>query len=71
MPVNDKLHISFSKPPLQAGISIYSLNGEKLYSSQINISQGEIDLSKYPAGVYLLKVISAEGHVSINKIVKK
>jgi hypothetical protein len=64
------LVILFSKPFYQTNITIYSLNGLKLYSSKIYISNSEIDMSNYPAGIYIVKIISMKD-IFIKKIIKQ
>lgn len=50
-------------------LSIYNLKGQRLYHQESFKSLSEIDLSAYPAGVYILKAISLNASHS-RKIVK-
>ena len=54
----------------KANATVYTLLGEKIYSSQINSAESEIDLSKQPNGVYFLQLKTAEG-AAVKKIVKQ
>lgn len=71
IPVIDKLVISLSKPFSQTSIFIYSLNGLQLYSSKINMSNTEIDMSKYVSGFYFVNIITLNNGILIKKVIKQ
>ncbi|MEL6628644.1 MAG: T9SS type A sorting domain-containing protein [Bacteroidota bacterium] len=67
-PTNHKMTVRYNIP--LAEVTIWSVVGEKLYESAES-SSFEVDLSPYPAGVYLLQVQSMNGKLKqIRRIVK-
>jgi uncharacterized delta-60 repeat protein len=70
-PVIDKLVISFQKLLSQTNISIYSLNGIQVFSSNLKDNITEIDMSRYVPGVYLVKIQTGGNDVMIRKIIKQ
>ena len=66
-PFHGILDIRFRRPD-KFDLSIYSLSGEKIYCEKISGDQ-KIDLSKVPAGVYLLSMMNDLKIINI-KIVK-
>jgi len=65
-PVTDILKIS-SKNDFK-NIVIYQMDGQKVFESESNVSS--IDMSKFVAGVYFLKIFGENDVVVIKKIVK-
>ncbi len=51
-------------------VGIYDLQGRKLLELAPNVQQTDIEVSTYPAGIYLLH-ISNEAGVTVKKIIKK
>jgi hypothetical protein len=51
-------------------VIITNVFGEIIYSSAINSSISEIDLSKYSRGIYFLQLKTSEG-TAVRKIVKE
>lgn len=71
VPVQEKMNVSFSNSILPTKVAVYSLNGSELYSSKVQSKDGvEIDMSKFNAGVYFIKLSSDSG-VTTKKIIKK
>jgi hypothetical protein len=70
IPVSDKLYIKFSKSLSESTITIYSINGNMLYSTKINSLNVDIDMSKFALGLYYAKIITKEGNMLTKKIVK-
>ncbi|MBI4931003.1 MAG: T9SS type A sorting domain-containing protein [Bacteroidetes bacterium] len=61
---------TIQSPNKISNIEISNLIGEKIYSSKVNSSQTEIDLTKQPQGIYFIKVNSEKG-TSIKKLIKE
>ena len=71
-PTTDRVSIKTDKIFNHA--SIYSLNGrqmETVSSHSSSLSQQAIDLSKYPKGIYLIKVRFEDGSVVTKRIIKQ
>ncbi len=73
-PTSSELFVDFgthlSSGEENVTISLFTLQGEKLYSSQITTERPRIDLSEYPAGVYILLVL-INGESKAFKIVRE
>jgi len=50
--------------------SIYDISGKKVIQGNINSTLTKVDLSEYPSGIYLVKVLNYD-QTSIKKIIKK
>ncbi len=62
-PANDDLHVSF--PDMEPRtISIYSMNGELVYSEKVQAMQHTLHIRELSKGLYVLKVNAAEGQSS-------
>ena len=70
IPDQNKLNIVSLKPFVWVLITIYSVNGIQLYSSILNGSNVEINMSQYPSGIYYTKTRNMDGIVITKKIVK-
>lgn len=51
-------------------VVIFNLSGQKIWQETVNATSGQIDLSKFPAGVYLMQV-ETNGQRGAYKIIKK
>lgn len=51
-------------------VVIFNLSGQKIWQETVNAASGQIDLSKFPAGVYLMQV-ETNGQRGAYKIIKK
>ena len=69
-PVEDNLTLTLSKPINHTFITIYSITGNLLYSSEFTGNQMVIDMSRYDKGCYLLKV-SSPMEIKTYKILKR
>ena len=67
-PVKDILNISNEKTIEKA--EIFDLTGKTFIQKAINSNQTEIDMSRLPAGIYLVK-IQSEGKTQTQKVIKK
>lgn len=70
-PTRDKLTITFpnNENYEQCLLFLYSVTGQKLYSSKTSKSSTTLDLSQYPDGTYLLRIL-LNGKSSTYKIIK-
>ncbi len=71
-PANDKLSISFHCDLVQnAEVKIYNILGDEVLRKKIAVSSGEkkIDVRDFPAGIYLVKILTTDGNVFNNKII--
>ena len=69
-PVVDKLTISIEKPFSEATITIFKYDTTIVYKSAISGNITEIDMSKLPKGLYIVKIFTKEFGVFIRKIDK-
>jgi hypothetical protein len=70
-PVNDIVNISFSgKSKNGYNVSVYSIQGSKIYSSYSKERSTSINISTLPKGMYLLNITSDKGSMT-RKIVKE
>ena len=71
VPVNDKLHASYSRiNNVLSTLSIYNADGSLVSINNINSNTAEIDVSGIPSGVYLLKVTTSEEFIMKKLIIK-
>ncbi len=57
-----------------ATIEVYSFSGAKVYSNTIkrrNVTNHELDLSKFQTGIYIVKVTDTNGTTHVNKVIKE
>ena len=66
-PVKDKLKFTFNKS--QSEVSLLSIRGDLLMVLKTESRENKIDMTKYVAGIYLLKIVS-EGQTITKKIIK-
>lgn len=67
-PVTDKLNITLTRP--QSKVSLHSITGAQVMVLQTISPEIKIDMTKYRAGVYILKIVS-EGQTITKKIIKQ
>ena len=71
-PADDVLTISFNLRQSTVQVMMYSMNGSLLLDETINeAATHELDLSKIPAGTYLLELESSGSGKSVHRIVKR
>lgn len=66
-PVSDQLNIKFSDNQELASLEIYSITGNRVFSSKKN----DVDVSSLSKGIYLVKIKLANGKVETHKLIKK
>jgi hypothetical protein len=77
--INNEKHVTISPNPTNgifsiafpeniSSIQITNVLGQKIYTSEINSSKSEIDLSDKPKGIYFVRII-AEEKISTQKII--
>jgi len=55
-------------------IKVYSFNGAQVYTNTVqrkNVSNHELDLSKFQAGIYIIKVTDNKGTTYVSKVIKE
>ncbi|RED26422.1 putative delta-60 repeat protein/predicted secreted protein (Por secretion system target) [Flavobacterium cutihirudinis] len=71
VPVKEQLNVTFSNAVSPQKIAVYSIEGKELYSAKAeNKSELQVDMSKFAAGVYFIKLSSDSGVVT-KKIIKR
>ena len=70
-PVTGSLSVSITNPLSQTSIAIYNLNGTEIFSSNVTSSITEVDMSRYSAGFYLVKIISPDCGMITRKVIKQ
>lgn len=71
VPVQEKVSLSFTNSIVPNNISVYSVNGQELYSAKVKSTDNlEVDMSKFASGIYFIKLSSDSGTIT-KKIVKK
>ena len=69
-PAQDVVNVLINKDFKKASIDIYNLTGQHLQSKDVKYRSTPISLGNYPAGVYILKIMTDNQSESI-KIIKK
>jgi len=70
-PVTDKLTIHFGEDPARKVVMIYGINGQLLTSQQTSSKEVMLDVSEFPQGMYIVKVLTAVGSVKVIKFLKQ
>jgi hypothetical protein len=69
-PANSKITFEISEVPYQGKLSIISICGKELITSQITEPTTTIDVSIVPNGIYIVKVVGEKG-VQVGKFIKQ
>ncbi len=69
-PTEGVLHIRNDQQSVK-NVMVYDVYGKLLFSENVNDEDAEVDLSKYPSGVYLIKMILEDGRTDVQKIMKR
>ena len=67
-PVNDILNISYTQPI--ENVEVLNMLGQMVYSKQVHSKDSKIDMSRYSAGTYLVR-ISIDNAIKTYKVIKK
>lgn len=71
-PMSQVLNISLNRLEGRSSVSIFDINGRNLASQAVTEGNTAINLSKIPAGIYLIKIIDSEGKLIYQeKLVKE
>jgi hypothetical protein len=62
-PSNGEFTVTNQSLMIKSTIDIYNILGEKIYSTDVNSVNTQIDISGNPYGVYLYRVIAVEGNL--------
>lgn len=70
-----KLKLTLPRTENRAQVSLFNFQGQQLWGSNwlldpSGVSTREVDLAEWPAGMYVVKVQTEQGNISIEKIVK-
>jgi len=69
-PASNEIHIeTHINGPHQ--FKIVSVHGSVLYEKQFNTKRTSINISSFPPGIYLLRIMSSENKIATYKIIKK
>ena len=69
-PVKDMVTISLTNTESNAQIFVYTMEGKEVYKGIMQSSNADINMSAYPKGIYLVKVITADQQMVTQKMVK-
>lgn len=71
-PASKSLHISLDKQKISS-IEIFSITGQTVYTKKGNdkINEKEIDISNFPKGIYMVKIMGENQQLYNTKFVKK
>jgi len=71
VPLKDKLFISTSNMILPKSVTICSISGTEVYSTEITNSITVVDMNKFPSGLYIVKIFNPDNSILIKKILKQ
>ncbi|MDC8101776.1 T9SS type A sorting domain-containing protein [Chryseobacterium rhizosphaerae] len=70
-PTNDILNIDFNGNKFKT-LEVYSIDAKKIITKEVSsMNFVEVNLSQYPAGIYMITLIDSNGKTYPNKVVKK
>jgi uncharacterized delta-60 repeat protein len=69
-PVKDKLNILFQDPGTMLTYTVFSSSGQPLFTSKITNNITEVNMSRFPNGLYFIKIIKSNHQVITKKIIK-
>lgn len=69
-PTKGHLRIVLSDIEKSPIVNLYSINGQLLYKSTVNNQVHEMDITKQPKGIYIIKIINGKD-ISTWKIIKE
>ncbi|TRX60073.1 T9SS type A sorting domain-containing protein [Fulvivirga sp. M361] len=69
-PVHNRLMVIPGRSMASAELLVYNANGMVIHNKALDPVTTELDFTSYPNGVYLLKIISAEG-IAFHRVIKE
>ncbi|MGE8525536.1 T9SS type A sorting domain-containing protein [Chryseobacterium rhizosphaerae] len=70
-PTNDILNIDFNGNKFKT-LEVYSIDAKKIITKEVSsMNFVEVNLSQYPAGIYMITLIDSNGKTYPNKVIKK
>ncbi|CAM3077381.1 T9SS type A sorting domain-containing protein [Chryseobacterium flavum] len=70
-PTKDILNIDFNGKKFKT-LEVYSIDAKKIITKDVlSLNTTEVNLSQYPAGIYMVTLIDSTGKKYLNKIIKK
>lgn len=69
-PSNDVINISLDQGQISK-IELYSITGHLIYKEDINSQTHALNISNYPSGVYLVRVINQNNEILNTKVLKE
>ena len=69
-PVTNNLIITTTESIGQTKVSIYSMTGKLIYTTEVDKNQTKIDMSKFDKGCYILNISAPKG-IKTYKIIKE
>ncbi|MBN8695161.1 MAG: T9SS type A sorting domain-containing protein [Bacteroidetes bacterium] len=69
-PATDKLFVKYNSKGSRL-INILDITGRAIYSGQYDDDFSEIEISKFVAGIYFIRITDSNSHNSIKKFIKK
>jgi len=70
VPVSDKLTISLSTHSRKNRIEIFSIDGMQFCSEPVYKNTIQLDMSKYPPGIYIVRLYTSNGNTVTRQIIK-
>jgi hypothetical protein len=62
-PAHGTLNVNFDDDAGVKNIAVYNLIGKEVANYKVNGSSAQLDIDNIPAGIYLLRLLDAQGHV--------
>ena len=69
-PTNGTFILQCGKTELPLSATLYHISGKMVFSKSINTVETELKIDG-PAGMYLLKLETANGHLEVLRLIKK
>lgn len=73
-PVVDVLHLAFGFSDSSVAMNVYSISGAKVLGHKAAVAEGDtvdMDMSRLPAGTYVLSVVTSEGASAAYIVIKE
>ncbi len=70
-PVVGRLYITSSTATTFTSVMVFTAEGKQLEQNNKFVSGNSIDMSRYPAGVYMIKITDSQGNTEVRSVVKE